>query len=72
MDHDQDGDGAINLSTSQRPSACTTPNGDTSISYIQENDQVRKKEKIYNIIAYFFSFFNFLKSSVNRWIDGSK
>ncbi|XP_014474346.1 PREDICTED: forkhead box protein P1 isoform X10 [Dinoponera quadriceps] len=29
MDHDTDGDGAINLSTSQRPSAATTPNGDT-------------------------------------------
>ncbi|XP_035719432.1 forkhead box protein P1-like isoform X12 [Vespa mandarinia] len=28
MDHDTDGDGAINLSTSQRPSAATTPNGD--------------------------------------------
>lgn len=27
MDHETDGDGAINLSTSQRPSAATTPNG---------------------------------------------
>lgn len=26
MDQDVDGDGAINLSTSQRPSAATTPN----------------------------------------------
>lgn len=26
MDQDIDGDGAINLSTSQRPSAATTPN----------------------------------------------
>lgn len=26
MDQDLDGDGAINLSTSQRPSAATTPN----------------------------------------------
>lgn len=43
MDHDTDGDGAINLSTSQRPSAATTPNGDTP-SYgqdQQDNDQVR-------------------------------
>ncbi|XP_020707038.2 forkhead box protein P1 isoform X7 [Athalia rosae] len=43
MDHDQDGDGAINLSTSQRPSASTTPNGDTpNLSYLldqQDNDQ---------------------------------
>ncbi|XP_060823721.1 forkhead box protein P1-like isoform X3 [Bombus pascuorum] len=41
MDHDTDGDGAINLSTSQRPSAATTPNGDTP-SYgqdQQDNDQ---------------------------------
>ena len=28
MDQDVDGDGAINLSTSQRPSAATTPNED--------------------------------------------
>ncbi|XP_033208741.1 forkhead box protein P1 isoform X2 [Belonocnema kinseyi] len=41
MDHDTDGDGAINLSTSQRPSASTTPNGDTP-TYTQDqqdNDQ---------------------------------
>ncbi|XP_032455067.1 forkhead box protein P2 isoform X5 [Nasonia vitripennis] len=41
MDHDTDGDGAINLSTSQRPSASTTPNGDI-LTYgqdQQENDQ---------------------------------
>ncbi|XP_051168144.1 forkhead box protein P1 isoform X9 [Leptopilina boulardi] len=41
MDHDTDGDGAINLSTSQRPSASTTPNGETP-TYGQEqqdNDQ---------------------------------
>lgn len=44
MDHDTDGDGAINLSTSQRPSAATTPNGDTP-SYgqdQQDNDQVHR------------------------------
>lgn len=44
MDHDTDGDGAINLSTSQRPSAATTPNGDTP-SYgqdQQDNDQVSR------------------------------
>ncbi|XP_043465619.1 forkhead box protein P1 isoform X9 [Leptopilina heterotoma] len=35
MDHDTDGDGAINLSTSQRPSASTTPNGETP-TYGQE------------------------------------
>ncbi|KAL7306308.1 hypothetical protein TKK_0001736 [Trichogramma kaykai] len=42
MDHDTDGDGAINLSTSQRPSASTTPNGDiTSFGQNQvDNDQV--------------------------------
>ncbi|XP_076285125.1 forkhead box transcription factor P isoform X14 [Lasioglossum baleicum] len=41
MDHDTDGDGAINLSTSQRPSAATTPNGDTSAygQDQQDNDQ---------------------------------
>lgn len=43
MDHDTDGDGAINLSTSQRPSASTTPNGDVTTPYSQDqqdNDQV--------------------------------
>ncbi|XP_018346618.1 PREDICTED: forkhead box protein P1-like isoform X6 [Trachymyrmex septentrionalis] len=41
MDHDTDGDGAINLSTSQRPSAATTPNGDTPTygQDHQDNDQ---------------------------------
>ncbi|XP_012274756.1 forkhead box protein P1 isoform X4 [Orussus abietinus] len=41
MDHDTDGDGAINLSTSQRPSASTTPNGDTPAygQDQQDNDQ---------------------------------
>ncbi|CAK9827618.1 Forkhead box protein P4, partial [Anthophora retusa] len=40
MDHDTDGDGAINLSTSQRPSAATTPNGDTpSYGQDQQDDQ---------------------------------
>ncbi|XP_043283738.1 forkhead box protein P1 isoform X4 [Venturia canescens] len=42
MDHDTDGDGAINLSTSQRPSASTTPNGDVTTPYSQDqqdNDQ---------------------------------
>ncbi|XP_029160625.1 forkhead box protein P1-like isoform X12 [Nylanderia fulva] len=41
MDHDTDGDGAINLSTSQRPSAATTPNGDTPTygQDQQDNDQ---------------------------------
>jgi forkhead box protein P len=43
MDHETDGDGAINLSTSQRPSAATTPNG--NIEY-DEQDQV-------STIAYF-------------------
>jgi len=43
MDHETDGDGAINLSTSQRPSAATTPNG--NIEY-DEQDQV-------SVIAYF-------------------
>jgi len=43
MDHETDGDGAINLSTSQRPSAATTPNG--NIEY-DEQDQV-------SIITYF-------------------
>jgi len=44
MDHETDGDGAINLSTSQRPSAATTPNG--NIEY-DEQDQV-------SIITYFW------------------
>ncbi|XP_063979383.1 forkhead box protein P1 isoform X5 [Diachasmimorpha longicaudata] len=41
MDHDTDGDGAINLSTSQRPSASTTPNGDGPVygQDQQDNDQ---------------------------------
>jgi hypothetical protein len=38
MDHDTDGDGAINLSTSQRPSASTTPNGSLDLD---DGDQVR-------------------------------
>lgn len=42
MDHDTDGDGAINLSTSQRPSASTTPNGDTPYNQEQPTDQVRE------------------------------
>jgi len=37
MDGDTDGDGAINLSTSQRPSAANTPNG--SIEY-EDSGQV--------------------------------
>ncbi|KOC66407.1 hypothetical protein WH47_08800, partial [Habropoda laboriosa] len=44
MDHDTDEDGAINLSTSQRTSAATTPSGDTP-SYgqdQQDNDQPRR------------------------------
>lgn len=45
MDHDQDGDGAINLSTSQRPSASTTPNGELSGPENQDNDQVGYIEK---------------------------
>lgn len=37
MDQDVDGDGAINLSTSQRPSAATTPNdGVQQIDDIQQ------------------------------------
>ncbi|XP_015126320.1 forkhead box protein P1 isoform X2 [Diachasma alloeum] len=41
MDHETDGDGAINLSTSQRPSASTTPNGDGPVygQDQQDNDQ---------------------------------
>lgn len=35
MDHETDGDGAINLSTSQRPSAATTP-----VDLEQDADQV--------------------------------
>lgn len=38
MDGDTDGDGAINLSTSQRPSAANTPNG--SIDF-EDSGQVR-------------------------------
>jgi hypothetical protein len=37
MDGDGDGDGVINLSTSQRPSAANTPNG--SIEY-EDSGQV--------------------------------
>jgi hypothetical protein len=39
MDHDNDG--AINLSTSQRPSACTTPNGSTDF---EDADQVGERK----------------------------
>lgn len=48
MDHDTDGDGAINLSTSQRPSASTTPNG--SLDF-EDTDQVRA---IYLVYLRFF------------------
>jgi len=37
MDAETDGDGAINLSTSQRPSAANTPNG--SVDY-EDTEQV--------------------------------
>ena len=50
MDHETDGDGAINLSTSQRPSAATTPNG--NIEY-DEQDQV-------STVAYFWGVFVFV------------
>lgn len=39
MDHDTDGDGAINLSTSQRPSASTTPNGDGPLYGQDQHDK---------------------------------
>ncbi|KAK0180389.1 hypothetical protein PV327_006033, partial [Microctonus hyperodae] len=39
MDHDTDGDGAINLSTSQRPSASTTPNGDGPVYSQEQHDK---------------------------------
>ena len=54
MDHDTDGDGAINLSTSQRPSASTTPNGDTP-TYGQEqqdNDQVRVMGQMFLLFVF--------------------
>lgn len=41
MDGDTDGDGAINLSTSQRPSAANTPNG--SIEY-EDSGQVSSQK----------------------------
>lgn len=40
MDQDVDGDGAINLSTSQRPSAATTPNDSV---HPEDVEQVRLK-----------------------------
>ncbi|KAJ9583352.1 hypothetical protein L9F63_022314, partial [Diploptera punctata] len=43
MDHETDGDGAINLSTSQRPSAATTPNG--NIEY-DDQDQPHNKSQV--------------------------
>ncbi|XP_049845802.1 forkhead box protein P1 isoform X3 [Schistocerca gregaria] len=43
MDHETDGDGAINLSTSQRPSAATTPNG--SVEY-DDHDQASSSVKV--------------------------
>lgn len=36
MDQDVDGDGAINLSTSQRPSAATTPNDGVQTEDIEQ------------------------------------
>ncbi|KAK0080385.1 hypothetical protein PV325_014035 [Microctonus aethiopoides] len=48
MDHDTDGDGAINLSTSQRPSASTTPNGDGPVYSQEQHD---KDQKIYTVRA---------------------
>lgn len=36
MDQDVDGDGAINLSTSQRPSAATTPNDGVQAEDIEQ------------------------------------
>lgn len=51
MDHDTDGDGAINLSTSQRPSASTTPNGDGPL-YGQDQHE---KDQVIIIIQYFIT-----------------
>jgi hypothetical protein len=48
MDHETDGDGAINLSTSQRPSAATTPNG--SVEY-DEQDQVSVVPRYWALLA---------------------
>ncbi|XP_063218786.1 forkhead box protein P1-like isoform X4 [Bacillus rossius redtenbacheri] len=54
MDHETDGDGAINLSTSQRPSAATTPNGNvdyddqetvSSLAKALKQQQQRDKER---------------------------
>lgn len=47
MDHDNDG--AINLSTSQRPSACTTPNGSTDF---EDADQVGELDFFRNLYGY--------------------
>ncbi|XP_046620125.1 forkhead box protein P1 isoform X2 [Neodiprion virginianus] len=74
MDHDQDGDVAINLSTSQRPSASTTPNGDTSASYghdHQNNDQVRlsrlfSNHWLYSLRPSAASLFSALKQQETR------
>ncbi|KAI4485121.1 hypothetical protein M0804_006626 [Polistes exclamans] len=49
MDHDTDGDGAINLSTSQRPSAATTPNGD--IPGYGQDQQDNDQEGILNLMV---------------------
>lgn len=59
MDHDTDGDGAINLSTSQRPSASTTPNGDLP-AYGQDqrdNDQVLSRAQLNGIALHVFACF---------------
>ncbi|XP_057330166.1 forkhead box protein P1 isoform X10 [Microplitis mediator] len=49
MDHDTDGDGAINLSTSQRPSASTTPNGDGPL-YGQDQHEKDQASTLYAVL----------------------
>ncbi|XP_074110056.1 forkhead box transcription factor P isoform X11 [Cotesia typhae] len=49
MDHDTDGDGAINLSTSQRPSASTTPNGDGPL-YGQDQHDKNQATTLYAVL----------------------
>lgn len=56
MDHDVDGDGVINLSTSQRPSAATTPN-----NIFQPINTEPVSEKIYLFLKCYLSGSLFIK-----------
>lgn len=49
MDQDIEGDGAINLSTSQRTSASTTPNDSVHQEDMEQVFTLEPKDKIFSI-----------------------